>query len=150
MRRSLRPIIGLAGILLIVMALSGPLCSCASDTRAIDEAYERGYADGLAVARQEARDSFEEAYDLGFEEGLQSGEERQTAEVCQDCYGLGFREGYEHGYAEGSSGNEPIEANVESRFRSCVKRRGFSGQVGLQPPVSGHTGQIASICILAL
>lgn len=89
-RRALRPLVGLAGVLLIAAALvCGPLQGCAPDSRAIDEAYERGYDDGLAAAQDE-QSSVEEAYELGYEDGLQAAEEQQMTEVCQNCYAVGF------------------------------------------------------------
>lgn len=111
--RILSRVVGLAGVLLLAAVLvCGPLHGCAPDSRAIDEAYERGYGDGLAAAQDEQA-SVEEAYELGYEDGLQAAEEQQMTEVCQSCYGVGFNEGYQYGYADGSAGREPAELDEE-------------------------------------
>lgn len=101
-------VVPMAALMIAAVLVPGVMLGCAPDSRAIDEAYERGYAEGLAAAQAE-QTSVDEAYDLGFEDGLQSAEEQQMTEVCQNCYGVGFNEGYQYGYADGSAGREPVD-----------------------------------------
>lgn len=88
----------LMGLSMIVFALAlGALSGCSPGV-AIDEAYARGYADGVDSVEGQLI-AVETAYDNGYQDGLADAVERQNAELCQRCYGLGFSEGYQAGVA---------------------------------------------------
>jgi len=70
------------------------LVGCSSNSRAVDEAYARGYGDGVAAA-EEALIAVESAYQRGYEDGLADAVKTADAELCQSCYGLGYSEGYQ-------------------------------------------------------
>jgi hypothetical protein len=100
----LRLLTGLVGIPILLSALVlGSLSGCSAGSAAIDEAYARGYADGLASVEEELI-AAEQAYQLGYQDGLDDAEEVYNAELCQSCYGLGFREGYQVGAASSGTG----------------------------------------------
>jgi hypothetical protein len=87
---------------LFVAALGG----CGSSFRAVDEAYARGYGDGVAAA-EEALTTAERAYQAGYEDGLADAEKTANAELCQSCYGLGYSEGYQAAVGAGVAGGAP-------------------------------------------
>jgi len=86
------------------------LVGCNSSSRAVDEAYARGYGDGVA-ATGEVLTTAERAYQVGYEDGLADAEKIANVELCQSCYGLGYSEGYQAavgaGVADGASQQSP-------------------------------------------
>lgn len=93
--------IGLAGLTLVLASLSlGVMAGCSGNARAVEEAYQQGLLDGVASVQEELV-AAETAYDQGYADGLAAAQQRQDAELCQRCYGLGFADGYQTGRAEG-------------------------------------------------
>lgn len=74
------------------------LAGCGTGSGQIDEAYSRGYADGVASLQDQIAQG-EQAYQDGYAAGLAAAEEQHDADLCQSCYGLGFADGYESGLA---------------------------------------------------
>ena len=98
----MRPVSMFVGIASIVLALMmGSLAGCALNARAVDEAYEKGYAEGVA-SMEGALVAAESAYQRGYEDGLADADAKSDADLCQSCYGLGFSEGYRAGLAAAS------------------------------------------------
>jgi len=56
------------------------LTGCGADSAALQEAFDQGYAAGLADAEPDA-----------------------MSDDCRNCYGLGFTEGYQQGYTDGAA-----------------------------------------------
>jgi flagellar biosynthesis/type III secretory pathway protein FliH len=79
------------------------LVGCNSSSRAVDEAYARGYGDGVAAA-EEALTTAEKAYQAGYEDGLADAVKTANVELCQSCYGLGYSEGYQAAAGAGVAG----------------------------------------------
>jgi len=93
----------LNSFLTAVLALCvASLVGCSAGSRALDEAYARGYADGVDSV-EEALIAVDKAYAMGYEDGLADAEEKANAELCQSCYGLGFSEGFQAGGAAGGT-----------------------------------------------
>ena len=91
------------GYLAVLLALCVVfLVGCNSSSRAVDEAYARGYGDGVAAV-EEAVTTAESAYQVGYEDGLTDAEKTANAELCQSCYGLGYSEGYQAAVSAGVS-----------------------------------------------
>jgi len=82
----------IALLLLGAVAITG----CGVDTKAIDDAYAKGYADGVAAVQDELPGA-ESPYWEGYQDGLADCEGGETQDTCQRCYGQGFSDGYEAG-----------------------------------------------------
>ncbi|NLE94301.1 MAG: hypothetical protein GX600_01280 [Dehalococcoidia bacterium] len=87
------------GYLAILLGFCAALLpGCGTDAAQIDEAYSRGYTDGVASLQDQILQG-EQAYQDGYDAGLAAAEEQHDADLCQSCYGLGFNDGYEAGLA---------------------------------------------------
>jgi len=91
-------VLGYLAVLLTFCGVS--LAGCDSSSRDVDEAYARGYGDGVAAV-EEALTSADRAYQAGYEDGRADTEKTADAELCQSCYGLGYSEGYQAGVSAG-------------------------------------------------
>lgn len=87
----------------LLVLSTASLVGCSAGSRALDEAYARGYSDGVDSVEQ-ALIAVDKAYEMGYGDGLADAEEKANAELCQSCYGLGFSEGFQAGGATGGTG----------------------------------------------
>lgn len=72
------------------------LVGCGVDSAALDDAYARGYADGVASVEEELPQA-DSPYWVGYQDGLADAENDETQDACQRCYGQGFSDGYQAG-----------------------------------------------------
>ncbi|MBN1151749.1 MAG: hypothetical protein JXA58_00935 [Dehalococcoidia bacterium] len=72
----------------------GTAAGCTGDAKALDAAYERGFAEGVSSVADDLV-AADEAYQKGYEDGLAAAVPQEVVDACQRCYGQGYSDGYQ-------------------------------------------------------
>lgn len=94
------------GLTLTVALCAMSLGGCGVGSSALDEAYARGYAEGVASVEDGLR-AVDQAYEQGCADGLTDAADATSDDLCQRCYGLGYAEGYQVGIAAAPTAATP-------------------------------------------